>query len=47
MVKIKNTDTSANLKVTEIISKETVLTPGQELETNPATKTVEISTETP
>lgn len=46
MVKIKNTDASTNLKVTEIIRKETVLTPGQELETDAATEIVEISTET-
>lgn len=45
MVKIKNTDASAKLKVTEIIRKETVLTPGQELETDAATETIEIAIE--
>ena len=45
MVKIKNTDPAANLKVTEIVKKETVLTPGQELETDPNTETIEIATQ--
>lgn len=47
MVKIQNTDATANLKVTEMITKETTLAPGQELETDPNTTTVEIATETP
>ncbi|GAI19762.1 unnamed protein product [marine sediment metagenome] len=45
-MKIKNTDASANLKIIEIITKETTLTPGQELETDPNTTIVEIATET-
>lgn len=46
MVKIKNTDASASLKVTEIITKDTVLTPGAELETDPNTTAVEVQTQT-
>lgn len=41
-MKLKNT-ASANIKVTELVRKETVLAPGEELEINPATQVIEVS----
>jgi hypothetical protein len=42
VVKIKNTNATESLLVSEEILKETTLAPGEEMETDPATKVLSI-----